>query len=89
MATITFKKVLGEARALPPDDRQKLIDMLLAETSSDPSKRLERLMVEQGTRPMKFEDLLPPDDISPDESADEMVNWIYEQRSKDSHRRFD
>ncbi len=45
-------------------------------------------MAEQGTSPLKFEELRPAADIAPEESADEMIRWIYEQRRSDTHRPF-
>lgn len=87
MAAITLEKVLEQARALPFEERRKLIETLAAETPRpQPLKSLEQLMAEQGTRPLKFEELLPAADGAPDESADEMVNWIYAQRQSDTHR---
>jgi hypothetical protein len=90
MATSPLEKVLEAARSLSPDERRKLIETLVAETlHPQPLKSLEQLMAEQGTRPLKFEELLPVADIAPDESADEMVDWIYEQRHRDTHRSID
>jgi hypothetical protein len=37
-------------------------------------------MAEQGTRPLTFEELRPAGAIAPEESADEMIEWIYQQR---------
>jgi hypothetical protein len=90
MATVTLEKALEQARSLPSDERRKLIETLTAEAlPPQPLKSLEQLMAEQGTRPLKFEELLPAADIAPDESADEMVDWIYAQRRRDTHRSID
>ena len=87
MATVTLEKVLEQARSLPFEERQKLIETLTAEDYPPrPSKSLEQLMAEQGTRPLKFEELMPAADNASDESADEMVDWIYAQRRSDPHR---
>ncbi len=87
MSTVTLEKVLEQARSLPSDERWMLIETLTAETLPlRPLKSLDQMMAEQGTRPLKFEELLPAADIAPDESVDEMVTWIYAQRRSDTHR---
>jgi hypothetical protein len=87
MAETTFDKVLTEALALPPEQRRLLAETLMAGTGIiQPLKSLEQLMAEQGTRPLTFAELSPAADIAPEESADEMIEWIYAQRREDSHR---
>jgi hypothetical protein len=90
MAETTFERVLTEALALPPEQRRLLAETLIAGAGViQPLKSLEQLMAEQGTRPLKFEELSPSADAAPEESADEMVEWIYEQRREDAHRSID
>ena len=90
MATVTLEKVLEQAHSLSFEERQKLIETLTTEASPpQPSKSLEQLMAEQGTRPLKFEELMPAADNAPGESADEMVDWIYAQRRSDTHKGID
>lgn len=90
MAIVTLENVLAAARALPFEEKRKLIATLTAETlPPQPLKSLEQLMAEQGTRPLTFEELLPCADIAPEESTDEMVDWIYAQRRRDTHRSLD
>jgi hypothetical protein len=87
MAEATFERLLAEALTLPPDERRRLAETLMADAAEpQPLRSLEQLMAERGTRPLKFEELSPAADAAPEEGADEMVEWIYAQRREDAHR---
>lgn len=89
MAEITLEKVLEEARQLPPNEQQRLIELLAAEQSPlKPLKSIEQLAAEQGTRPLKFEEMLG--DFWPeDESVDDFIAAVRQWRSEGEQRSFD
>lgn len=79
MSNVTLEEVIEQVKQLSPDEQRRLAEILAAEK---PLKTIEQLVAEQGTHPLKFDDLLGPADIPPDEeSAEEMVNGIYDLRS--------
>ena len=73
MSTITFDKVLQEAKALSAPEQQRLLQLLAGnEQETTPAKRIEQLIAAQGTRPLNFAEMLG--DFWPDhESTDEFL----------------
>jgi hypothetical protein len=88
MAETTYERVLTEALALPPDERRRLAETLIAgATEVQPLKSLERLMAEQGTRPLKFEEMLGPEGMWPeDDDVDAFLGELRQWRNEDAGR---
>ncbi len=84
MSDTTLEKILEEAQNLPPDEQQRLRELLLMGTPEGP-KTAEQLAAEQGTRPLSFEEMLG--DFWPeDENLDEFLQTWREWRSEGEHR---
>lgn len=79
MASITFDKVLQEAKALSAPEQQQLLQLLTSrEQNLPPTKRLEQLVTAQGTRPLNFEEMLGdfwPENESTDEFLATLRAW--------------
>ena len=81
MAEITLEKVLEEARMLPQNEQEALIDALLRPVLR-PRKTIEQLAAEQGKKPVNFDELLKLGEFFPqEESVDDLVNTVQQWRS--------
>lgn len=91
MSDITLEKILEEARSLSPEDRLKLVRMLIAsETKNRPRKTLEQIAGEQGKKPMAFAEIRRLGEFFPqDESVDDLVSSVQEWRRDSGERRLD
>jgi hypothetical protein len=82
MAEITLEKVLADARTLPPNEQEALVDALLMPVLR-PRKTIEQLAAEQGKKPVNFDELLKLGEFFPEEeSVDDLVNKVQEWRSE-------
>lgn len=81
-----LEEIIAEVRALPPVEQQRLREILNAEASRfDPTKRIRELVVEQGTVPLSFEEVLG--DFWPeDEGTDEFLATLRKWRSEGEPR---
>ena len=86
MPNVTLEKVLEDVRSLAPEEQQRLLELLMAESSEiRPAVTIEQLASEQGTRPMDFEEMLG--DFWPeDESADDFIAALRDWRSENWQR---
>jgi hypothetical protein len=88
MPDVTLEKVLEDARSLPPEEQQQLLEMLSAEAPEiepaitiEPIITIEQLAAEQGTRPMDFEEMLG--DFWPEEeNVDDFITTLRAWRSE-------
>lgn len=82
MAEITLEKVLAEARMLPENEQEALIDALLRPVLR-PRKTIEQLAAEQGKKPVNFDELLKLGEFFPEEeSVDDLIKTVDEWRSE-------
>lgn len=89
MAEITLEKVLADARTLPPDEQEALLEALLMPVIR-PKKTIEQLAVEQGKKPVDFDELLKLGEFFPEEeSVDDLVNTVQEWRNERFTRSID
>ena len=75
MADNTIDKIIQEVGSLPPEQQQRLIQ-LLAKRISQPSqkKTIEQIASEQGKRPLKFSELRELGSFFPDdENVDDLI----------------
>lgn len=77
-----LEKIIAEVQALPPADQKRLREILNAEASRfDSAQRIAQLVAEQGTRPLRFEEMLG--DFWPEEeSTDEFLATLREWHSE-------
>ena len=86
MAEITLEKVLADARTLPLEEQEELIDLLRIHLIR-PKKTIEQLAKEQGKKPINFEELVRLGSFFPEEeSVDDLVNTVREWRDIPSNR---
>jgi hypothetical protein len=82
MAEITLEKVLADARTLPPNEQEALVDALIMPVLR-PRKTIEQLATEQGKKPVNFDELLRLGEFFPEEeSVDDLVNKVQEWRNE-------
>jgi hypothetical protein len=87
MSNQTLEKLLENVRTLPPEERAALKDWLDANPPIKPHKTLAQIAKEQGKKPLKFAELRKLGEFFPaEESVDELVHSIYEQRNKPGSR---
>jgi hypothetical protein len=81
-----LEEIIAEVKALPLAEQNRLREILNAEANRfDPAKRIAQLVAEQGTRPLRFEEMLG--DFWPqEESIDEFLATLREWRSEAEHR---
>jgi hypothetical protein len=84
----SLNKILELARALLPEDRRRLLELLLLSApTSQPAKTLEQIASEQGKKPPNFEEIRKLGSFFPeDESVDELVRTVRELRRDRSPR---
>jgi predicted nucleic acid-binding protein len=71
---LAFEKVLADLRQLSQADQQRLHALLAKELrQAEGFKTLEQIALEQGKRPLKFEELLGPE---PDPNIEPGDAWI-------------
>ena len=82
MPDVTLEKVLEDARSLPPEEQQQLLELLSAESPEiEPVITIDQLAAEQGTRPMDFDEMLG--DFWPEEeSVDDFIAALRAWRSE-------
>ncbi len=81
MAEITLEKVLADAKTLPLEEREELIDLLRIHLIR-PKKAIEQLAKEQGKKPVDFDELLKLGEFFPqEESVNDLVNTVQQWRS--------
>jgi hypothetical protein len=80
-----LEKIIAEVKALQPAEQQQLREILDRESRHfDPIKRINQLALEQGTKPLNFDEMLG--DFWPeDESTDEFLATFREWRNEGSH----
>jgi hypothetical protein len=91
MADNTLDKIIREVGSLPPEQQQRLIQ-LLAERISQPSqkKTIEQIASEQGKRPLKFSEIRELGSFFPDdENVDDLVKMVQTLRQDKSARDLD
>ncbi len=81
-----LEEIIAEVKALPPAEQKRLREMLNAEANRfDPGQRIAQLVAEQGTRPLRFEEMLG--DFWPEEeSTDDLLATLREWRSEGENR---
>ena len=91
MAEVTFEKVLADVQQLSRADQQRLHALLAKELrQQERFKPLEQIALEQGKRPLKFEELLGPEpEPGADDEVDEFLRDLREWRSAQTAREFD
>jgi hypothetical protein len=80
-----LEKIIAEVKALQPAEQQQLREILDRESRRfDPAKRINQLALEQGTKPLNFDEMLG--DFWPEEeSTDEFLATFREWRNEGSH----
>jgi len=88
MADNTLDKIIREVGSLPPEQQQRLIQ-LLAERIPQPAqiKTIEQIASEQGKGPLKFSEIQDLGTFFPeDENVDDLVSTIRSLRQDKSAR---
>lgn len=84
-----LEKIIAEVKALPPAEQQQLREILDQESKQfDPMKRISQLALDQGTKPLNFDEMLGnfwPED----ESTDEFLATLREWRNEGERRSFE
>ena len=82
MADVTLEKVLEEAKALTPHEREILLDAL-QQSVIRPRKTIEQIAKEQGKKPINFAELRKLGRFFPeDENIDDLVQTVREWRNE-------
>jgi hypothetical protein len=89
MADKSVEKIVEDAAALPLDQQERLIQMLVARLSLPfPKKNIEQIAVEQGKRPLRFSEIRELGSFFPeDESVDELIRTVRSLREDKSVRK--
>lgn len=91
VADNTLDKIIREVGSLPPEQQQRLIQ-LLTERISQPAqkKTIEQIASEQGKRPLKFSEIRELGSFFPDdENVDDLIRIIRTLRQDKSARDLD
>jgi hypothetical protein len=82
-----LEKIIAEVRALQPAEQQRLREILEAKSNHfDPVNRINQLALEQGTKPLSFDEMLG--DFWPeDEGTDDFLNTFRKWRNESGHLR--
>ncbi len=91
MENQTLPALMTAAKHLSTDEKWQLRQMLDKELNlQNGRKSIEQLMREQGTRPLKFEEMLGPiPSEEADDDVDEFLKELYQWRSEQTIRDID
>ena len=91
MAENTLDKIIQDATRLPPDQQQRLIQVLSERLSQpSPKKTIEQIASEQGKTPLEFSRIRDLSSFFPeDENVDDLIRTVRTLRQDKSARRLD
>jgi hypothetical protein len=83
----TVEEIFREARSLPPEERDRLLALLEAQRRAEEGhKSLEQLAAEQGTKPLRFEELQGEPAGDEEGEVDEFLAELERWRNQPSSR---
>ncbi len=91
MADNRFDKIIQDATRLPPDQQQRLIQVLTERLSQpSPKKTIEQIASEQGKGPLEFSKIRDLGSFFPeDENVDDLIRTVRTLRQDKSARNLD